>query len=143
MPHRSKTFLFVSHRGETAMPTDQTIDIAAERVLSVIMGNGGQKGLTRKLDSVEIGSPDSVYMVAAFCFDLFRRMQYMYRLAQPFDDLIPPETAREILADHDSMNADGLSWRERAERAETIMLRLHGELAQDWEQNLRQRAAQT
>jgi hypothetical protein len=123
--------------------SDQTIDIAADRVLSVILGNGGQKGRTPKLASVEIGSPDSVYMVAAFCFDLFRRMQYMYKLAQPFADLIPPETAREILADHESMNADGLTWRERAERGEQIMLRLHGELADEWERNIRRAADQT
>ena len=121
---------------------DQTTDIAAERVLSVIPGNGGPHGLTKKLQSVEIGSPDSVYMVAAFCFDLVRRMQYMYRLAQPFAELIPPETAREILADHETINGAGLTWRERAERAEEIMLRLHGELAEEWETNLRHAAAQ-
>jgi hypothetical protein len=121
------------------MPSE-TIDIAAEKVLSVILGNGGQKGLTRKLTSVEMGSADSVYMVAAFCFDLFRRMQYMYKLAQPFAELIPPESAREILADHESMNAEGLSWRERAERGEEIMLRLHAELAEEWERNIRRAA---
>lgn len=125
------------------MPADQTIDIAAERVLSIIAGNGGQHGRTAKLASVEVGSPDSVYMVAAFCFDLFRRLQYMYKLAQPFADQIPPEIAREILADHETMNAEGMSWRDRAEQAEAIMLRLHGELADEWERNLRRAAEQT
>jgi len=124
------------------MSATETIDIAAERVLSIIPGNGGPKGITSKLASVEVGSPDSVYMVAAFCFDVMRRLQYMYKLARPFAYQIPPDVAQEILADHDAINADGLSWRERAEAAEQIMLRLHGELADQWEHNLRQAAGQ-
>jgi hypothetical protein len=124
------------------MNSNQAIDVAAERVLSIVMGNGGQHGRTEKLASVEVGSADSVYMIAAFCFDLFRRMQYMYKLAQPFADQIPPEIAQEILADHEAMNAEGLDWRGRAEQAEAIMLRLHGELAEQWERNLRRAAGQ-
>lgn len=124
------------------MPADQTIDIAAERVLSIVLGEGGPKGRTAKLASVEVGSADSVYMLAAFCFDLFRRLQYMSKLARPFADQIPPEIAREILADQEAINADGLNWRQRAEAAEQIMLRLHGELADEWDSNLRRAAEQ-
>jgi hypothetical protein len=124
------------------MSTDDTINIPPERVLSILPGNGGPKGFTSKLGSVEVGSPDSVYMVAAFCFDVMRRLQYMYKLARPYADQIPPNVAQEILADHDAINADGLSWQQRAETAEQIMLRLHNELAGQWEQNLRQAAGQ-
>lgn len=124
------------------MPPDTTIDVAAEKVLSIVPGNGGPHGFNAKLESVEVGSADSVYMVAAFCFDAMRRLQYMYKLARPLADQIPPDIAQEILADHDEINADGLTWRQRAEAAERIMLRLHGELANEWENNLRHAAGQ-
>jgi hypothetical protein len=117
--------------------TAPMIDIAAERVLSIVPGNGGQKGITSKLANIPIDSPDYVYMLAAFSFDLFRRLQYMYKLAQQFSDRIPSDIAREILADHDALNAEGLSWKQRAEAAEAVMLRLHGELADSWEANLK------
>jgi hypothetical protein len=115
--------------------------LAIPKALAVIPGNGGARGLTAKLASVEVGSPDSVYMVATFCFDLHRRLQYMAKITRTLAEHIPSDIAREMLADDEAIKA-GAGWRERAEAAERIMLRLHGELSEDWERELRRAAGQ-
>lgn len=115
-------------------------DDSVARVLSVLPLGTGTHGDTVKLGSVKVGDPESVYMVATFCFDLFRRLQYVAKVALPFGDHMPPEIAREILKDDADINA-GKNWRERAETAEQVTRRLHRELAGEWERRL-ERAAQ-
>jgi hypothetical protein len=121
------------------MPHHDTTDITALKALAVLPGNGGTKGRTPKLASVKVGSADSVYMLATFCFDLYRRLQYVAKVARPLAEHLPPEIAREMLADNEVIDG-GPGWRERAEAAEAIMLRLHEELSDDWEREL-ERAA--
>lgn len=123
------------------MPHHDTIDSTASRALAVLPGNGGTRADSPKLASVEVGSPDSVYMLATFCFDLYRRLQYMAKIARPLAEHMPPEIAREMIADNEEINA-GKGWRERAETAEKIMLRLHRELSGDWERELRRASEQ-
>lgn len=95
---------------------------------------------TGKLASVEVGSPESFYLLATYCFDLSRKLEYLSKVARPFASQIPPELAHEILEDTDAINAKGLTWQERAEAAEKIMLRLHHELADDHERALKESA---
>jgi hypothetical protein len=89
------------------------------------------KRSTPKLATVEVGTPDSYYLLATYCFDLSRKLMYLSKVATPFSDSVPAELAQEILSDTDAINAPGLTWRQRAETAETIMLRLHDELNQE------------
>ena len=87
------------------------------------------KGVTKKLESVEVGTPDSFYLLATYCFDLSRKLQYLSKAARPFADRVPPDLEQEIR--EDTQRIDGLDpWKERAEEAERIMLRLHEELEQ-------------
>jgi hypothetical protein len=115
--------------------------LAIPRALAVLPGNGGVKGKTDKLRSVTVGSPESVYMALTFCFDLYRRMLYMAKPAGALREHITPELAKEILEDDDSIN-DARGWRERAEAAQEIMLRLHSQLSADWEKALRRAASE-
>jgi hypothetical protein len=109
-------------------------------VLATIPDQGGPKQHTAKLDSVTVGQPDSIYMLAAYCFDLTRRLQYLAKVARPLVDHIPPDIAREIIADNERINEDGISWEERARRAEEIMIRLHREAGSGWDRALREAA---
>src|SRR5262245_57458049 len=124
----------MSHRDDTYLSVPQA--------LSVIPGNGGIKGKTNKLESVkEIGSPESVYMALAFCFDLYRRMLYMAQPAEALREHIPPELARRILQDNAKIDGPD-TWRGRAEAAQEIMLKLHNEMSEDWMRALRRAATQ-
>jgi hypothetical protein len=88
------------------------------------------RGRTGKLESVEVGSPESFYLLATFCFDLSRKFEYLSKAARPFAEQIPPELASEILDDSQAISA-ATTWKDRATRAESIMLRLHDELGDE------------
>jgi hypothetical protein len=94
--------------------------------------------LSPKLSSVEAGSVEGFYMLATFCFDLQRKLEYVCKANLDYISRMDPELAREIVTDNETIGADGLSWRERAERAEEIMLRLHREIGAQHEQGLQQ-----
>ena len=98
------------------------------------------KGFTDKLGSVEVGTPEAYYMLATYCFDLTRKLEYLVKVARPFAEHIPPELAHEILEDNDAINAKGLTWEERAKVAEKIMLRLHREAGDGAERSLNEAA---
>jgi hypothetical protein len=86
------------------------------------------KGLTEKLASVKVGEPESFYMLATYCFDLSRKLQYLSKAARPFMEHIPADLEQEIEKDTQQINGPNMSWKDRAEVAEKIMLRLHDEL---------------
>jgi hypothetical protein len=96
-----------------------------------------------KLGSVKIGSDESYYMLAAFCFDLSRKMNYLYRAAREFASEADPTLAQQVIADNDAINAQGLSWEQRARAAEAIMLRTVEELTDEHEQVLRKVAVKS
>ena len=106
--------------------------LAIPRALAVLPGNGGIKGTTDKLKTVQVGSEESVYMALAFCFDLYRRLLYMAKPAGALREYITRELAREIIRDDKAID-DAAGWQGRAEVAQRIMLRLHKELSEDWE----------
>jgi hypothetical protein len=96
---------------------------------------------TQKLDSVSVGSPESYYMLAAFCFDLSRKVNYMFRATRDFALQADPELAQLMIEDNDAINQEGLTWEQRARIAEQIMLRSVGELGAQHEQALHAVAA--
>ncbi len=93
---------------------------------------------SKKLKSVKIGSDEAYYMLAAFCFDLSRKVNYLFRATQEFAPKADPELAQLFMEDNEAINEDGLTWEERAKRAEAIMLRSVGELEEQHERVLRE-----
>ena len=83
--------------------------------------------LTQKLATADTGTREAIYLVATYCFDLARKLEYLTKVTRPFAGSIDPELAHDILEDTDAINAPGLSWQERATVAHTIMLRLYQE----------------
>jgi hypothetical protein len=106
-----------------------------------IIVDGSQQHETRKLDSVEPGSVEAYYMVAAFCFDLARKLDYVFKATKAFADHADGDLAREVKADYDVLYDRRVkTWKERAERAEEVLLRLYDEVAKDHDRLL-ERAA--
>lgn len=91
-----------------------------------------------KLAEVEPGSPESFYMLATFCFDLSRRMNQLYKATRALARAAEPELASEILRDNEAINKAGMSWQQRAEAAEQIMLRLVAEIGEEHQAVLRE-----
>lgn len=101
------------------------------RVLGTIslIGDRPVKLNSPKLQSTEPGTDnDLIWLVATYCFDLQRRMEYVFKAAEDFAIHADPDLAREIQADSRSLNEEGLSWKQRAQRAEAIMIRLYNEV---------------
>jgi hypothetical protein len=91
-----------------------------------------QRGLTPKLGSVGDDPDERFYMLAAYCFDLSRKMKYISLALQEYYGDAPPEFARKI-RDHERYvnprpEANFISWREMAERSEEVMKELWSEV---------------
>jgi hypothetical protein len=86
-----------------------------------------------KLSSVKPGSTESYYMLATFCFDAARKMEYVFKALRPFAERGDPDLAREIKSHNDHINAADLTWEERARRAESVMLELFAQIGEDHE----------
>jgi hypothetical protein len=65
-------------------------------------------------------------MVATYCFDLMRRLEYLIKVAQPFAEHVPPELSVRFMLDSNKINAPD-TWKGRAEAAEKVMLELSRE----------------
>ena len=89
------------------------------------------KGLSPKLASIaEEKLPESFYLLAAYCFDAQRKLLYLSKVARPFAAAIPPDLARQIQLDTERINQPD-TWKQRAQEAEEVMLRLQRELDPD------------
>ncbi|MBI4501643.1 MAG: hypothetical protein HY700_10825 [Gemmatimonadetes bacterium] len=104
-------------------------------------------GKNRKLASVEPGSVDAFYMVAAYCFDLTRKIHYIYKAARPLFDqrttAIAPEVrtlAQEIIRDRDRIRSAGRNWKAMAEILEEIILAQYDEIGADHDRLLERTA---
>jgi hypothetical protein len=111
MPHECKEC-------ETALAN---IAIIAERSTT---------GKSPKLDAVKIHSDEAYFMLAAFCFDLSRKMNYLFRATREFGPQGDPELAQQFIEDNDAIDRPGLTWEQRARAAEAIMRRSVEELGE-------------
>ena len=71
-------------------------------------------------------------------FDLSRKVNYLFRATRDFVLEADPELAQLLIEDNNVINEDGLTWEQRARRAEAIMLRSVGELGEQHEQALQE-----
>lgn len=108
-----------------------------------IIADGSQKHGTSKLGSVQPGSVEAYYMVASFCFDLARKMDYVFKATRDFAEHADRELAREIKRDNDSLYDESeVGWKELAERGERVLLRLYSEIHEEHEALLKRAARQ-
>lgn len=105
-----------------------------------VVVDGIQKTGTPKLDSVKPNSVDAFYMLAAISFDLYRKMEYIFKATREFGLRADSTLAREVLRDNESISDAGTSWEAIARKTEEIMLRLYREIYEDHERLLKQAA---
>lgn len=92
--------------------------------------------LNPKLKSVEPGSVDGFYLLAAYVFDVARKLEYVYKATRVFALQADPALAAQIQRDNKAIEATGMRWKEAAEKAEEILLRLYREIGEEHEQLL-------
>lgn len=106
--------------------------------------DGNQQHEEPKLRSVDPGSVDAYYMLAAFCFDLNRKLHYLFKATREFarEGHTDRAMANEVKRDNDYMYDDPSvkTWKERAERAEKVLLRLYNEIHEEHEKLLQESA---
>jgi hypothetical protein len=104
----------------------------AQLGMMALGSDDNQRGLTPKLASVGTDPDERFYMLAAYCFDLSRKMKYMSLALQEYYGDTPPEFAKKI-RDHERYinprpEANFISWKEMAERSEEVMKALWSEV---------------
>lgn len=80
---------------------------------------------------VKAGTLEAFYLLATYCFDLQRKMEYLYKATRAFGPLGDPAVARQLLEDERRVNAPGITWKQRALRAEARMLELQREIGRE------------
>ncbi len=130
------------------MASDHVGSMASEHAGSILEALGDLcliydtpvHGLRAKLATVTPGSTDAFYLLAAYCFDLARRMEYVYKVTRRFARFADGAIAAEVLRDNERINAPGRSWKEVAETAEGILLHLAREIVPEHKRLLQQAA---
>jgi hypothetical protein len=121
------------------MPDLEEVQRALGDVCIIVDGNLHQR--SPKLSSVEPGSAEAFYMVAAFCFDLSRKLDYIFKATRRFarEGYTDADIAREVREDNQTLyGSRDRSWRELAEESEKIMLRLFREIDEEHRRLLEQ-----
>jgi hypothetical protein len=129
----------MSHNGRSVETAIGNIAIISEKSTT----RKSEKLKNLDLGSLDEGAREAIFMLATFCFDLSRKMNYFFKATRDFGPEADPDLARQFIEDNDEINQDGLTWEERARAAEAIMLRSVGELGEQHEQLLRDLAAGT
>ncbi|MGZ8415298.1 MAG: hypothetical protein ACXW61_12510 [Gemmatirosa sp.] len=105
--------------GDHSAEPDEDADALALRIRPAPGRPGGP---------VKVGTEEAFYLLATYCFDLQRKMEYLYKATRAFAPFGDPVIARQLLADERHINAPGLTWKQRALRAEARMLDLQREI---------------
>lgn len=101
-----------------------------EGALGAVMRPGGSHAASPSAPATP-GSEEAFYLLATFCFDLQRKMEYLFKTTRAFGEQGDAELARDLLADQLYINEPGLTWKQRAFRAEARMLELRREIGDD------------
>lgn len=81
-----------------------------------------------KLEGLEAGTPEFDWMLATYCFDLARKLEYVCKATLDYAPQGDGQFAGQILRHNDAINEDGISWEARARRAEQILRDLYQEI---------------
>jgi hypothetical protein len=91
-----------------------------------ILADTWPKRKTKKLRDLDPKSPEAFYMLATICFDLARKMEYLSEVTFGFGENADRKVARDMYNDYERINKEGLSWEERANIVEGIVLERYG-----------------
>jgi hypothetical protein len=92
---------------------------------------------TPKLGSVQPGSIEAYYMLAAYCFEAARKMEYCFKATKGYALKADKALAAEIKRDNEAVVKAGPGWEGIAKKSEEILRRLIGEVAPEHERLLK------
>ncbi|HVH10221.1 MAG TPA: hypothetical protein VM736_10520 [Gemmatimonadales bacterium] len=84
-----------------------------------------------KLESVGTDPERRFYMLAAYCFEAARKLEYVYKATRRYALEADPALAAEIKRDNEAVSAASGDWKRTAETTEKILLRLLGEITEE------------
>ncbi len=86
-----------------------------------------------KLEGLKPGSDEAFYMLAAFCFNLSRKLEYFFLATREFGRDADRAVAQRLKRDRDELARAGSDWRSIAVKEEELMRRIYGEIKDDYE----------
>lgn len=87
--------------------------------------------------TMEPGSKEGFYMLAAYCFNLARKMEYVFKATREFGREADPALARDIKRIGDAIYGDPKSsWQEIAKKEEGALLDVFKEIEAEHERLL-------
>ena len=101
-----------------------------------IVVEGSEHKKRGKLESVRMNTLDTFYMPAAFCFDLSRKMDYIYLAMREFVEDANTDIAKRVLNDNGKAYKDNLTWEESAQETERVFLNVLREIHDEHERLL-------
>jgi TPP-dependent indolepyruvate ferredoxin oxidoreductase alpha subunit len=95
-----------------------------------------------KLKTVNPNSPEAFYMLAAFCFDLSRKLDYVFLALRRFCEGAHTDKrfARRVLRENEEVYRSRDSWEQAARDTEKVFLRVMREIRNDHQRLLKRMA---
>jgi hypothetical protein len=91
------------------------------------------KMTSNKLKGIKPGSDESFYLLAAYCFNLSRKLEYFFLAAREYGLDADRAVVQRLKRDRDELARAGSEWRAIAEKEEELMRRLYDEIKDDYE----------
>jgi hypothetical protein len=111
--------------------TPESLKVVLGNVCIATSSNPTRK--TPKLRAARPGSEEAYYMLAAFCFDLTRKVKYIFDATKEFGIYADPAFKQRALAATEAINDSSLTtWKQRAELAETLMHEMYDATSSDY-----------
>lgn len=88
---------------------------------------------SNKLKGIKPGSDEAFYLLAAYCFNLSRKLEYFFLAAREY----APEAERAVIQglrrDREELSKVGSEWKAIAEKEEELMRRIFDEIKVDYD----------
>ncbi len=88
---------------------------------------------SNKLKGIKPGSDEAFYLLAAYCFNVSRKLEYFFLAAKEFGLDADRAVVQRLKRDKDELARAGSEWRAIAEKEEELMRGLYGEIKNDYQ----------
>jgi hypothetical protein len=119
------------------MPDDlESLRVEVQKIRSAlgalcVTPNGSHHTVRPKLETVDPNTPEAFYMLAAFCLDLSRKLDYIFLVMRGFAEETDSAFARRLLNDNQEVYSSRDSWETAARDTERVFLRLLREIHEE------------
>lgn len=86
-----------------------------------------------KLQGIKPMSDEAFYLLAAYCFNLSRKLEYFFMAAKEFAPQADRAVVRRLAHDREELARAGSDWRAIAEKEEELMRRIFSDIKTDYD----------